>query len=156
MGTPTEQALRTALENLCDAADATNYPPHGSCYEHLWNCAVAARAALTTPATTLPAAPPQAEPPTLTFNGVPAQEFLGNELFAFQEATGCDVADQLAPHQRKEQAEPPKSTKDEATELIKESWFSARPEILDAINKSGHRLVRTDKEWTLQKLHNAS
>ncbi len=39
-------ALRSALANLCDAADATKYPLHGPQWDRLWNAAVAARAAL--------------------------------------------------------------------------------------------------------------
>lgn len=32
---------------------------------------------------------------TLTFDGLTAQEFVLKELYAFQEATGCDTADQI-------------------------------------------------------------
>ena len=42
------EEVRLALINLCDAADATNYPMHGSAYDRLWNCVVAGRAALST------------------------------------------------------------------------------------------------------------
>lgn len=31
----------------------------------------------------------------MTFNGMSAQDFIGAELFAFQEVTGCDIADEV-------------------------------------------------------------
>ena len=40
------ERLRAALASLCEAADATNYPQHGTSWDRLWNTAVAARAVL--------------------------------------------------------------------------------------------------------------
>ena len=40
------EALCAALSKLCDAADATHYPLHGTAWDSLWNCAVAARKVL--------------------------------------------------------------------------------------------------------------